>query len=269
LDKHNSTIFSASDPTDDLITINAVHGAFPYSAMPSWKIENIIAAHVPRNQIKDVADTYPHRWWDYRRMQPGHSFMLFAHTYYRYFRQAGRKVLSLRDRSGRRADLGVHQMSALVGVGEMQFSANEIWDRDQAHITGMWKAMLTCDALGLPYDVFCRTSFQHAIDTAWKRLPRPQQLYSEKFAAHVYDKWLALADDRVFLARHPIYKVENYVGTPLQDEYRSYAIRTLQGCKNVVPHLSEVVFRSPQIPEALAASHFPARAMQRAKLLAS
>ncbi len=258
--KQDLGAISASDRIDDLILVNSVQGAFPGSVLPSTRIEALIAAHVPRKQIADVADVYAMRWWDYRRLAPGHSFMLFAHTYYSSFRLSARKFLAHRHRD--------HAKVALVGAGQIQFKAEEVWDRDQAHITGLWKAMLTADSLGMPYDQFCRLGFNVAIDTAWTRLPNPWQLYSEKMGAMIYDAWLKAQEDRIFFARHPIYSVENYAGSPLQDEYRSWLIEQIQGRDHKLPALVQAVYQNPQLPEAEALQLFPASVMKRASLLA-
>lgn len=261
LGKQNFTHFSATDPTDDLITLNAVHGAFYGSSMRPERLEGLIAAHVPKSQIKDVSDVYAYKWWDYRRMSPGHSFTLFADRYYRHFRLAAKKMIAHRKRN--------QYQAALIGVSQVQFQAESIWDRDHGHITGMFKAMLTADALGIPYDRFCALAFQTAIDTAWKRLPNPSQLYSPKMGAQILDAWDTLSGERLFIADHPIYLVENYAGTPLQDEYRVWLINHIKRRDKTVPALSQVVYGKPQLPEALAQQHFSQQALNRARLMAA
>lgn len=229
--------------------------------MAAPKIEALIAAHVPHTHIKDVAAVYQHKWWDYRRMSPGHCFMLFTHCYYRAFRLAARKFLAYRARD--------HRMIALVGGGQVQFRADEIWERDKSHISGMWNAMMTADALGMPYDRFCAMAFQIALDTAWTRLPRPSQLYSDKLAAKTLQSWLDLRSERLMFAKHPLYRVENYAGTELQDSYREWLVDEIKNQSGAVQALAEVVYRNPQLPEAYAAQHFPAHAMNRARLIAA
>lgn len=261
LGKQSFGTISAQDPIDDPVIITSLHGAFPGSIVPAARIEGLIAAHVPIKHIQDVSDVYAHKWWDYRRLSPGHSFMLFATCYYKAFRLAARTFLAHRKREGRKI--------GLVGVGELQYKAEEIWDRDAAHITGMWKAMLMADALGIPYDRFCQLAFQVATDTAWNRLPRPSQLYSEKMAAMVLQAWMDLRKDRMILARHPIYKIENYADTQLQNDYRQWAIQELKDMDSPLAGLSAAVYSIRQIPEDMASQHFPQPLMNRARLLAA
>lgn len=229
--------------------------------MHSSKIEQVIAAHIPKSHIKSVSSIYETRWWDYRRMAPGHSFMLFTHLYYRAFRSAARKVLAMKARDAR--------LSNLCGASEVQYKADEVWDRNKAHITGLWKSMLLCDALGMPYDHFCRLACEAAIETGWRRLPKPNHLYSDKIGGHVWDKWIALCEERLFIPTHPIFLVENYVGTQIQDEYRKWILAQIATRKNPVPALSQVLYSRPQLELGFVQGHFPQNVIDRARLLAA
>ena len=163
------SINSSALTLDDCNTMVRLHGIFPCGTTPSAQIEGLIAAHVPRRHIKDASGVYETRWWDYRLMSPGHSFMLFTHTYYKSFKAHAKTFMAHRNRTTKK-NIG------FIGLGEMFHTAEDIWQRDQRHITGMWNAMLAADALGIPYDHFCRLAFQTAIDQKWTRLPRPNQI---------------------------------------------------------------------------------------------
>lgn len=259
----SSKPFSARESIDDPELAVAVNGRFFGSALPAARIEGLIAAHVPRTHIAEVADVYGTKWWDYRRLAPGHCFLLFAHHYYQAFKLSARRMLWHRRQSGR-GGAGV----GLLGVNSVDYSVETIWDRDQAHTTGMWKAMLTCDALGIPYDHYCRLACQIAIDTAWKQLPRPTQLYSPKLGGQILDEWLKLTESRLFIAKHPIYLAVNYEGLAIQDQYRAYLIDQIERRGDPVTALLSTVYKTPQLPVALAEKHFPANVMNRARLLA-
>jgi hypothetical protein len=237
----------------------ALHGAFFGCLTPAARIEAMIAAHIPKLHITEVAEVYQHKWWDYRRLSPGHSFMLFAHYYYRGFKVAARKMLA--HRKCGQGKIG------LMGFNEIEFNSETIWDRPQIHLTGLWKAMLTADSLGMPYDTFTQLAFGLAIDNLWERLPQPRQLYSEKLAAMTVMAWDDLRKDRLMFAKHPLYLVDNYVGAPVQDAYRDWLIGELKEMDNLVNPLAEVVYRRPQLPEAVAQANFPAHVLNRARLL--
>ncbi len=257
---------SAPNPlgTDDAILMAAVQGRFYGSVLASTRIEALIAAHVPRTHIRDVSEVYRSKWWDYRRLAPGHSFMLFAHHYHKGVAVAARKfVAEQRSRGVRGGNYGK------VGASPIEQSTEDLWDRDQSHITGLWKAMLVADALSIPYPEFCRLAFRIAFERLWKRLPRPSQLYSEKLGAYVLDEWEMLQAERLFLAEHPMYAEENYAGLELQDQYRAWLIEHIGKHSDPMIGLMNAVYIKRQLPEALAGQHFPAQTLKRARLLAT
>lgn len=252
------------------MTIISVHGGFFGAAAPAAQIEAMIAAHIPRKHIVEVADVYGSKWWDYRRLAPGHSFYLFAHHYYKESRTAAQKFVRENPRKAFGGKGDRRDAYQFAGPALVEMQVNDIWDRDQGHLTGLWNAMLVADALGIPYDVYVRLACRIAIDTQWKRIPRPSQLYSEKMGAMVADEWDKLKLERLPAVRHPHYLVENYEGLPLQDEYRAWLIECLSKLgSGLVPTLSNVVYTEPQLPVAVAEKHFPAHALTRARLLAT
>lgn len=244
-----------------------VVGAFYGGALPAAQIEGLIAAHVPKKEIKDVADVYGTKWWDYRRLSPGHSFYLFAHHYYRASQTAAKRMVSERPNQG--FDKDRKKALSIFGPALVQMQVSDVWQKDKAHITGLFKAMLVADALGMPYDTFCRLSCRVAIERLWKRLPRPSQLYSDKLAAYVLDEWETMQTQRLLSAKHPLYSVENYAGLQVQDDYRQYLIQAIDKLDSPVAPLMEVVYQRPQLPEDLASQHFSDNALKRARLLAA
>jgi hypothetical protein len=251
---------------DDGVLIAAVQGAFFGSSLPAAQIEGLIAAHVPRKHITDVSAVYETKWWDYRRLSPGHSFYLFAHSYYRATKVAARKVIAeerrFKGKAGSRA-------GGLYGGGLLELNVEGVWEREQAHITGLWKAMLVADAIGIPYPEFCRLSCRIAIERLWKRLPLPSQLYSDQLGAYVLDEWENLLKERLYMPKHPMYAEENYAGLEVQDAYRAWLVEQLKKQSDPVMGLMDAVFIRKQLPHAVAAQHFPAPVLNRARLLAS
>lgn len=244
-----------------------MQGNFFGAALPAAQIEGLIAAHVPKIEIREVADVYNSKWWDYRRLTPGHSFYLFAHHYYRASQTAAKRMVKERPHDGFSKDK--KKSLSWVGPALVQMQVSDVWERDKAHITGLFKAMLVADALGIPYDQFCRLGCRVAIDRLWKRLPRPSQLYSDKLAAYVLDEWENLQEQRLFSATHPLYAAENYAGLKVQDDYRDYLVSAIKKLDSPVVPLMEVVYQRPQLPEDFAEQHFPAQALKRARLLAN
>ena len=262
-------VFNPSDRIDDCIFATGVQGAFFGSSMAPARIEALIAANIPRRHIVEIADVYQTRWWDYRRLAPGHSFMLFTHNYYKSFKASARLFMQHRNHVhgwGTPGNTGQHV--AIVGVGERQYRAEDIWERDPRHTTGMFKAMLVADALGIPYDHFCKLANQIATDSKWQRLPRTFQLYSEKLGAQILDRWFALLTDRLILARHPLYDIEHYIGLEAQDSYRVWVLDSIERMPSPINALANAVYRKPQVPVDLAEARFSAKILERARLLA-
>jgi hypothetical protein len=243
-----------------------VQGAFYGCNQPAAAIEGLIAAHVPRKQIQDVAAIYEKRWWDYRRLAPGHSFYLFAHHYYRASRTAAKRMIGERAR-GYTAE--GKKLMALFGPALVEMKVEDVWSRDQGHITGLWKSMLVADALGIPYPDFCRLACGIAIERLWQRLPRPSQLYSDKLAVYVMDAWDEQRKSKFMAATHPVFDVGNYDARQMQDDYRRYVIEQIGGVRNKVPALASALFFRPQIPEDLARQHFNDQLIERARDLAA
>jgi hypothetical protein len=254
-----------NQPVDDATTAAAVCGAFYGCSQPAAAIEGLIAAHVPKIHIGDVADIYERRWWDYRRMAPGHTFYLFAHHYYRASKIAAKKMIAERAKGYSRHG---RMMFGLEGPALVEMSAENLWDRDQAHITGLWKAMLVADAIGMPYSEFCRLACKVATERLWSRLPRPSQLYSDKLAVFVMDEWDALRKTKFFAAQHPVYGVESYDGRPMQEGYRAYLLDQIKQIDNKVPALASALYFRPQLPLDLVQQHFTQQVIDRAYDLA-
>lgn len=265
--KQNLGVFSPEQHIDDPILVTGVQGAFFGSALPPAQIEALIAAHVPRAHIKDVAEVYGTKWWDYRRLAPGHSFYLFAHHYYRVSKFVARKFTSEKplakfDKDGRKS-------ASIVGASLVQMEVSDIWSRDRGHITGIWNAMLIADAFGIPYPEFVRLACQIALDRSWKRLPLPAQLYAESLAPYVIDEWEKMKDERLFSASHPMYAIDNYAGLSVQDEYREWVIDRIKAQSSQLNAVMTAVYVNRHIPESMALQHFPSQLVTRARLLAA
>lgn len=260
-------VFSVDDRLDDAVLMAAVQGAFFGANLPAARIEGLIAAHVPKKHIAEISDVYGTKWWDYRRLSPGHSFLLFAHHYYASFRRAARRFNAERARANASGKHGLG--AALIGVGAVQFKVEEIWDRDAAHITGMWNAMRVADGIGIPYDQYCQLGNEIALEQLWKRLPTPAQLYSTKMGAQILDRWEQKIKGRFFTATHPLYKLDHYAGLEVQDSYRRWLVERLGERPDPTTSIATVVFRTPQLPERIARLNFPAQTVERARLLSA
>lgn len=252
--------FSTTHKVDDAITRISVFGPIYGMAMPAEPLETLIAGHVPREKFLEAADGYRTKWWDYRRLSPAHSLMLFTDNYYKHFKLAARKSLVHKGRDPR--------LKALHGSAYSQMTTEEMWEREPSHITGLWTAMTVADTYGIPYDYFCMTAMNMAMDTNWTRLPTPSQLYSPNLGALTITQWEKDQFQQLYTAQHPLYSLDNDVGLPLQEEYRNWIMERLVMLDAPLHPLTGVLFRRPQITEALARTKFSDNLIERARLVA-
>lgn len=259
----NSIALSLTQPTDDNYVLSHVLGGFTGVAVSSERIEQLMAGHIRKEYFSEIAEVAHTKWWDYQRMAPGHSFMYFCHNYYKFFRIYGNKMLAYRGTSSK------NSKRFIVGPNQMQYTSAEIWDRDQRHITGMLRGMLACDALYMPYDDYCSFAFRIAIDRAWTRLPNPTQIYSDDILDCIISEWDAHKKVKARLAVHPVYRVENYIGLPIQDRYKKWLVERIQGFSNKMPIIHRAVYELKQMTEAEAYNNFPASDVKRASIIAN
>lgn len=257
----NSIALSLKEPTDDKFVLAEVLGGFTGVAVGSDRIEQLMAGHIRKEYFNEIAETAQTKWWDYQRMAPGHSFMFFVHNYYKYFKIYGNKMLAYRGSNDDRR--------FIVGPNQMQYTAAEIWDRDQRHITGMLRGMLACDALYMPYDDYCSFAFRIAVDRAWTRLPNPTQIYADDLLDCIITEWDAHKKVKARLAVHPVYRVDNYCGLPIQDRYRAWLIERIQEFSDKMPVIHRAVYELEQLTEQDAYNHFPAADVKRASIIAN
>lgn len=266
---------SFSRPHDNWELITGLFGGFEGALHPSSRIEAMIAAHVRRDHMGDITTVYDSRWWDYRRLSLGHSFMMFTRDFYASFRRAARQAMGqlgpLRGPDGKVADGRlVRRYQSLRGTLARDLTEKDIWDKDRPYIATMWKAMVAADLFGIPYPQFCQIGFRVASDHKWERVPSPRHLYSDRMAALIVNGWEELTSQRAITAKHPMYLVENYEGHPVQDAYREWLIRTVSRRQDdIAIPLSIVVFDRPQLPEDMALAAFGANTLRRARSMAA
>jgi len=252
---------SLKEPQDNNFVLSEVLGGFTGVAVSSDRIEQLMAGHIPKEHFNELAETAQTKWWDYQRMAPGHAFMFFCHNYYKFFKIHGNKMLAHKNAS--------NEKRFIVGPNQLQYRSAEIWERDQRHITGMFKGMLACDALYMPYDDYCSFAFRIAVERAWNRLPNPAQMYSDGLLDVIIAEWDDHKKVKIRLAVHPVYEVDNYCGLPIQDRYRDWLIERIQEHSNKMPAIHRAVYELKQLTEQDAYNYFPAKEVKRASIIAN
>lgn len=238
---------SCTTNAEDPFLIEQTFGAFPGHAAPAARLEQLLAIHIQRKYFVGAVDTIKTAWWDYRIMSPGRSFMLFAHHRQEMLRAftAGKGMnKKLKDKEGR----------SLAGVVGRQDAM--IWDKGSREITSLWNAKMAADTFGIPYRDFIELSMQLALDDGWTRLPQPSQWYNEARLIRVIDAWNEKLSTGFNLAKHPMFHVINYNGSPLQIEYQDWLCEQVSGRKAPVRALVKVLFENPQVTIERATSFF-------------
>lgn len=150
------------------------------------------------------------KWFEYRFMTPLAATKHFADLYSRNFR-AYIRFNGDRDEAELREGLG-----------------RKIFHKPSRSLTELWHARQRADELGLPYELLIEFGFEFAREGGWKQPPRPMQLFGSEESEIAWPlKLEKFLEDRFSLyldqfAGLPQYRVENYRGLQVQDEFRAY-----------------------------------------------
>lgn len=156
------------------------------------------------------------KWFAYRFLSPLEATKLFAQLY-----RTGYKAYV-------RRNVDVDQAEKVNGL------STRIFSQASRSLTELWNARQRADALRLPYELLIEFGFEFAGRRRWKKAPRPAQLFGSKNSDVAWpieiEKWL---EDRLPLAAErldwlPQYRVENYRGFPVQDEFRDYLLNLMK-----------------------------------------
>jgi len=207
----------------------------------------------------DLPVVYQSRWWDYRRVAPGHSLLLFAREYHRAIKSAVRKMMK-------------HNKAryfALTGGTLQERTETNLWEQPNHFITGLFKSMIFADLYGMPYDLMLRIAMQVTEDRKWPYLPLPRQLYSDATAAEIVTRWEDHQDKNLTLAKHPMYLAENYADHPLQNAYRDWLVERIKTRSNRVVAIAVAVCQDRHLSEDYARYCFGDNVVDRAVSIAA
>lgn len=156
------------------------------------------------------------KWFEYRFMTPITATRHFASLYSQGFKSYIRF-------NGDRDEAEVRQ-----GLGARLFL------KPSASLTELWHARQRVDELGLPYELLIEFGFKFACEGGWKNPPRPMQLFGStgsdiawplEFEKFLNERLPLFVDQ---FAGLPQYRIENYRGLPVQDEFRAYLENSLR-----------------------------------------
>ncbi|MCV9910109.1 hypothetical protein OIV19_21160 [Brucella sp. HL-2] len=155
------------------------------------------------------------KWYAYRFMTPLEATKHFIELY-----RIGFKRYLYRGNDRDLADLAKGLSTRILG-------------HPSSSLTEVWNARQRADILGLPYEMLIEFGFWFASNRKWKNAPRPAQLFGSKNSEFAWpiklEYWL---NERLPTAVNRLgdiaqYHIEHYRGFPIQDEFRSYLLESL------------------------------------------
>lgn len=191
------------------------HSNFPGIEWQPDQCDELAIRFIPVQLLKEEAELFQTKHWDYRFLHPVQATQLFAHC----FAQARKHAVE------RRTDIW-------VGRNMKGIKADNIFELDQRSITGFWKGRQMADRLGIPYDFYCEHVMLFADVARWDNLPTPIQTYSTTVPKHLQSTdfavsmvtfigrcWMERCEHSRNYATHEAYLADNYQEGPHQVAY--------------------------------------------------
>lgn len=160
------------------------------------------------------------KWFDYRFMSPVEATIAFADE----LTEAGKEVYAANFDSNKAKFFKINRISS---GSSLVASANSVYatPKNKRLLAGYWRARQLADAIGMPYRLWGVWALSQRLRN-WKRgvMPQPTMLCDSRDAEKVMQRWLEERKVMTLTAQHPAFKLENYCGLPVQDEYHEFLI---------------------------------------------
>lgn len=230
---------------------------FKGAELSETECDKLALDRVSASLLKNESKLATTAWFDYRLLHPTTRTYLFAHFYeeaYRYmlrlhvdYEQAEgdnpRTFLPKNDPLGKPLSvLKREEKSGVIGAFR--------------NCTMVWKARQKADEYGIPYDVFCMSGMKAAIGRIWQRTPNPSQLYSQEILNAIIDRWADLASQKMYVASHPFYRIENWVNHSSQHDHAAWVCEQINARVNPEFALAQYGFKTPMIPAQMMRTQF-------------
>lgn len=178
---------------------------------------------------------------------PGHGYLSAVELTREFARRYLEVYRTFWDRRGDPSNPGKHQAP---------LREHNLFENNPRVLTGLWRARMAADGMGLPYEIYLNAAFEFLIGRGYRRLPQPNQLYSDPVLDHIrqISGHLQLGQlipahvsDVRFLAR-------NYRGDPPQDALHEVLFGILRGMQGAALRdaLKDLIQDRQLLPEAKA-----------------
>lgn len=200
------------------------------------------ALNIRPDRLAEERELVEHKWFDYRFDSPLDATTKFAEAYSTVYREKWEQHFD-RDEAPKKRPIRVGGVT-----------------HDRREFTSLWCARQKADLAGAPYDFFVRQAIEWHLRSAWKRLPRPNQLICNVKGSWVLDhirrEWQQSCDARFHYSRLPHYRNENFLGLPAQIAHREHLIQQISKRIRPTELVGRLVFGERVLPEELAVRSF-------------
>lgn len=125
---------------------------------------------IPEELRGSEIELYSSKWFDYRGLHPVKATYFFAHCF----------------------DVGYRRAYAATRDFETSKTIKPFMVDDpfrSGDIIGLWRARQTCDNIGVSYEFYVSHALKVCYEGGWRRIPRPNQIYSDAMIDEVVAAW--------------------------------------------------------------------------------
>lgn len=156
--------------------------------------------------LTNEANLMKTKWFDYRHMHFVEATYLFSMYYSRAYSDMMVKIFN--HDSGR-------FMKGFKGGDFLELSSREK--------IGFWKARVVADSLGIPYGFYCKAAVRWCVEERiWKRVPRPNQLFSKDLVEAVNEAWVERCNTSLQIPIDERFELRMGTNTRLQGEFQEW-----------------------------------------------
>lgn len=189
--------------------------------------DDIIQRYIKPAFVALEPDLFRSKWFDYRFLTPFQATMLYTAYYEPIYAEQVQRYKTTAEAEYRRP-ITLEKILTEILKPEPATKA-------KSNFSALNRGRAVADALGMPYDLFIRTSFDVRM-RAWQngQLPRPHHLYHENFVPRVAAEWEKHRAQMRLHAVHPAYRPQNFIGLDAQRDYQRFLLE--QGHMQNIPN---------------------------------
>lgn len=167
--------------------------------------ELLALQYVPTALMRQEAELYRKKWFDYRRLHPTVATYYFASCYSKAY---GDAMKVMKDRSGQ-------YMKGFKGLDFIE-------SRERL---SFWRLRQGVDKLGIRYEFFLRKAMHWYIEAGWLQPPRPSHLLnSPEMIVEVMMAWEQECEARMQWPKDPTYKASSWCGSIDQVAWEAWCV---------------------------------------------